>query len=75
METSVFLNNRTQVVRLPLDMRFDDNTRRVNVRLVGQDRVLSPIWNTWDTFFTNPELPSEDFMQEIETAAQEREEM
>ena len=48
---SVFENNRTQAVRIPAEMRFAAGVRKVNVRAVGPDRVLSPIGHTWDTFF------------------------
>ncbi|WP_280142109.1 type II toxin-antitoxin system VapB family antitoxin [Nitrosomonas aestuarii] len=47
---SVFENNRTLAVRLPADSRFPEGIKRVTVRVVGQDRILSPIENTWDIF-------------------------
>jgi len=40
------------------------------VRVLGQDRVLSPIENTWDSFFLSEERVSEDFM--TKRAAQEQ---
>ena len=61
---SVFVNNRTQAVRLPAETRFPDDVKQVNVRVVGQDRVLSPVTNSWDTFFLGEEGVSEDFMTE-----------
>jgi len=61
---SVFVNNRTQAVRLPADTRFPDNVKRVTVRVVGQDRVLSPVDNTWDSFFNISENVTDDFMTE-----------
>ena len=61
---SVFENNRTQAVRLPADTRFPESVKRVNVRVVGTDRVLSPIENTWDSFFLSSETVTDDFMQE-----------
>ena len=64
METTLFMNNRTQSVRLPVDMRFDESVKKVNIRIVGEDRVLSPISNTWDSFFLATETVSDDFMQE-----------
>lgn len=67
---SVFVNNRTQAVRLPADTRFPDDVKQVNVRVMGKDRVLSPVTNTWDSFFTAEEDVSEDFM--TERAAQEQ---
>jgi len=60
---SVFVNNRTQAVRLPADSRFPENVKKVNVRVVGQERVLSPIGNTWDSFFLSDERVTDDFME------------
>jgi antitoxin VapB len=67
---SIFKNNKTQSVRLPADTRFPDSVKRVNVRVVGVDRVLSPIDNTWDTFFLSKSTVSDDFM--LERASQEQ---
>lgn len=48
---SVFVNNRTQAVRLPTEVRFPETVKKVTVRVVGKDRILSPVENTWDSFF------------------------
>ena len=69
---SVFVNNRTQAVRLPADSRFPEGVKQVTVRVVGKDRVLSPIDSTWDSFFASTETVSDDFMEE--RAAQEQQE-
>ena len=61
---SVFLNNRTQAVRLPADTRFPDGVRQVTVRVIGKDRVISPIDNSWDNFFLSEERVSDDFMND-----------
>jgi antitoxin VapB len=67
---SVFVNNRTQAVRLPAETRFPENVKKVTVRVVGQDRVLSPIENTWDSFFHSEERVTDDFMTERATQEQ-----
>lgn len=59
---SIFLNNRTQAVRLPAKTRFPDDVKQVVVRVVGKDRILTPIEQTWDSFFLSDERVSEDFM-------------
>lgn len=69
---SVFVNNRTQAVRLPADSRFPDDVKQVNVRVVGKDRVLSPVDNTWDSFFLSEQRVSDDFMKQ--RASQEQSE-
>ncbi|MFT7111440.1 MAG: antitoxin VapB [Porticoccaceae bacterium] len=61
---SVFENNRTQAVRLPADSRFPENVKRVTVRVIGQDRVLSPVDATWDSFFLSEQTVTDDFMTE-----------
>ncbi len=48
---SVFENNRTQAVQLPAGTRFPGSVKKVRVRVLGCDRVLSPLDQTWDSFF------------------------
>ena len=69
---SVFVNNRTQAVRLPAKTRFPENVKKVIVRIRGKDRVLSPVENTWDSFFLGKDQVSDDFMNE--RASQEQQE-
>mgnify|MGYP000650887245 CR=1 FL=1 len=64
IQGSVFVNNKTQAVRLPIEARFDDNVKRVVIRKVGKERILSPIGNTWDSFFLAQETVSDDFLTE-----------
>lgn len=59
---SVFVNNRTQAVRLPANTRFPDDVKKVVVRVVGKERILSPIENTWDSFFLSEATVTDDFM-------------
>ncbi len=61
---SVFTNNRTQAVRLPAEVRFPDSVSKVSVRVVGKERILSPVENTWDSFFCTDNHVSEDFLSE-----------
>lgn len=67
---SVFVNNRTQAVRMPAETRFPEEVKKVIVRVVGQDRVLSPINHSWDSFFLSDENVTDDFM--TERASQEQ---
>ena len=59
---SVFVNNRTQAVRLPAETRFPEGVKKVIVRVVGVDRVLSPVNNAWDSFFLSKDGVTEEFM-------------
>jgi antitoxin VapB len=69
---SVFENNRTQAVRLPAETRFPKEVKKVFVRVVGQDRIISPVNNSWDSFFLSGKGVTDDFM--TERASQEQSE-
>jgi len=62
--STVFTNNRTQAVRLPAELRFPDHIRKVDVRVVGNERIIAPADQAWDSFFLAAKLPSEVFMAE-----------
>ena len=62
--TSVFTNNRSQAVRLPAELRLPEGVKKVRVRARGLDRIISPVGHSWDEFFLNGPVASEDFMAE-----------
>ncbi len=68
--SSVFTNNRSQAVRLPAELRLPDNVKRVDVRSKGNERIISPVGHTWDSFFLNGPKVSEDFMSERASQSQ-----
>jgi len=43
---------------------YPENVKKVVVRTIGKDRVLSPVENTWDSFFLSDDGVTDDFMQE-----------
>ncbi|NDL65092.1 type II toxin-antitoxin system VapB family antitoxin [Acerihabitans arboris] len=61
--STVFINNRTQAVRIPAELRFADEVKIVNVRVVGNERIISPAQNIWDSFFLTDPPVSEDFLE------------
>jgi len=67
---TVFVNNRTQAVRLPLDVRFPEGVHRVEIRVKGQERIIAPIGQTWDSFFLGCPRVSDDFLPERASQAQ-----
>lgn len=69
---TVFKNNNTQAVRLPVEARFPDDVKKVVVRVVGKDRILTPVANSWDSFFLQGTSVTDDFM--TERASQEQQE-
>lgn len=70
----IFKNGRSQAVRLPKEFRFEDD--EVLIRKKGNDVILSPRPKSWEAFFKETPLPSEDFMSSREDLPnQKREEM
>jgi antitoxin VapB len=71
---TVFVNNRTQAVRLPAETRFPDSVKKVIVRVRDNKRILSPVDNMWDSFFISSERVSHDFMNEQSSQEQQERE-
>ncbi|MDP5138420.1 type II toxin-antitoxin system VapB family antitoxin [Rheinheimera baltica] len=69
---TVFKNNNTQAVRLPVEARFPEEVKKVVVRVVGKDRILTPVANSWDSFFLQGTSVTDNFM--TERALQEQQE-
>ena len=68
--TTVFTNNRSQAVRLPSELRLPDNVKRVKIRAVGNERIISPVDQTWDSFFLDGPKVTTDFMSKRAAQAQ-----
>lgn len=60
----IFLNNRSQAVRLPKDFQF--NVSEVFIRKQGEDVVLSPRPSSWDAYLASGPVAPADFMAEVE---------
>ena len=61
---TVFVNNRTQAIRLPVDVRLPEGVRKVAIRIKGNERIIAPVGQTWDSFFLNGPAVSDDFLSE-----------
>lgn len=62
--TKLFLSNRSQAVRIPAHLRFSDSVKEVEVRACGQERIITPLGRSWDSFFqAGPTVP-DDFLEE-----------
>lgn len=59
---TVFINNRTQAVRLPADVRLPEDVKQVTVRAIGKERIIAPLKSSWDSFFVEGLQASDDFM-------------
>ena len=60
----IFLNNRSQAVRLPKDFQF--NGSEVFIRRQGAEVVLSPRPTGWDAYLASGPVAPLDFMQGVE---------
>lgn len=61
---SIFKTNQTQAVRLPKAVAFPETVKQVEVKVVGNMRILSPVGSGWDEWFENGLRVSDDFMNE-----------
>ena len=61
--TTVFTNNRSQAIRLPAELRLPDNVKRVDVRARGNERIIAPLGQTWDSFFLDAPQLADDFLE------------
>ena len=55
----VFMNGRSQAVRLPKEFRF--STDRAAIRREGRNVVPSPLFEDWDDYFRNAARLPDDF--------------
>jgi antitoxin VapB len=68
----VFMNNRSQAVRLPKEFQF--SAHEVFIRKEGEDVILSPRPIDWGPYLDTGPVASEAFMENVEDLpVQERE--
>ena len=60
----IFMNGRSQAVRLPKEFRFDCD--EVFIQKQGDTILLSPIKPSWDTFFDTQPVFGSDFLPDRE---------
>ena len=60
--STLFTNNRTQAVRLPAELRLPNDIKRVDVRARGNERIIAPLNQSWDSFFKGGPQTTDDFM-------------
>ena len=72
-KAKLFMNNRSQAVRLPKDFQF--KTDEVYIRKEGAEIILSPRPTDWTTYLPATPPASDSFMENIDDLpVQEREE-
>lgn len=61
--TKLFKSNKTQAVRFPKAVAFNDDVTEVEIIVVGESRLVFPAGsNRIDLFFDGPALVTHDFM-------------
>lgn len=71
-KAKIFMNNRSQAVRLPKDFQF--KVQDVFIRKEGSDVVLSPCPTDWSSYVAESPVASTSFMEGVEDLPlQERE--
>ena len=72
-QTTLFLSNRSQAVRLPKAVAMPADVKRVEVIAIGRARLITPAGEAWDSWFDGESITA-DFMTDREQPAdQERE--
>lgn len=72
-QTTLFMSNRSQAVRLPKTVAMPNDVKRVDVIATGRARIITPAGEAWDSWFDGDSVTA-DFMTEREQPAnQERE--
>lgn len=72
METAkIFLNGRSQAVRLPKEFRFDSD--EVFISRLGSAVILIPKEDSWDFLFDTLDGFTDDFMNSREQPATQQE--
>ncbi|WP_150462464.1 type II toxin-antitoxin system VapB family antitoxin [Nesterenkonia ebinurensis] len=63
VKTKLFYTNRTQAVRLPKEIAYEEDDRDILAYRRGDQIVLAPMAKDWDEWFSDPRFgASEDFM-------------
>lgn len=73
METTVFLSNRSQAVRLPKAVALPDDVKRVEIIAVGRTRIITPAGESWDSWFDGENVSADFMTSRDQPPMQERE--
>ncbi|MFT4265029.1 MAG: type II toxin-antitoxin system VapB family antitoxin [Nocardioides sp.] len=70
--TKLFLNNTTQAVRLPKGVAFDESVTEVEVTVIGESRLITPVGRRADYFFDTPALVTDDYLRTRDQPAMQK---
>ncbi len=63
-KAKLFMNGRSQAVRLPLECRFED-AEEVLIQKVGNYVILKPIVQSWADYFDTAPRADADFVESV----------
>jgi antitoxin VapB len=63
VKTRIFKSNRSQAVRLPVEVAYPESVKDVEITAIGNKRLIVPAGQSWDEWFAAPGV-SGDFMTE-----------
>jgi len=63
VKTRIFKSNRSQAVRLPMEVAFPESVKDVEITAIGEKRLIVPADQSWEEWFNAPGVSS-DFMAE-----------
>jgi antitoxin VapB len=72
-KAKIFMNGRSQAVRLPAEFRF--SVREVFIERQGDAVIIRPKPLGWDDFFARPSQVPEDFLAERKDLAPQKREL
>lgn len=61
VKTKIFKSNRSQAVRLPMEVAFPESVKDVEITAIGNKRMIMPAGQSWEEWFAAPGVSS-DFM-------------
>lgn len=67
-QSSIFMNNRSQSVRLPKSVAFPDSVKKVEVVALKGGLLITPVGKSWDSWFDGPGV-TPDFMTDRDQPA------
>ncbi|MBT8339530.1 MAG: antitoxin [Desulfatitalea sp.] len=73
VKTRIFKSNRSQAVRLPIEVAFPESVKNVEITAIGNKRMIFPAGQSWEEWFAAPGVSS-DFMTERKQPEDQRRE-
>ena len=71
-KSTVFMNNKSQAVRLPKPVALPESVKQVEIVKLGQARLIAPADTAWDSFFDGPDVSDDFACARLQPKMQER---